>query len=142
MIQKYSDLLIFWKLPFRQQLSWTNFGLWKSHSDIFLRGTSISLFGNKRKSCAHTLDQILNLDNYCYRSIYLRRSYPWSLYSLKQRRHYSTMKKYFFVQKLLQPILAKNLLPTKARNIEQPLNTFKKNNVMKNISLDRVYSMD
>ena len=114
----------------------------KSHSDIFLRGTSISLYGNKRKSYVRTLDQILNLDNYCYRSIYLSRSYPWSLYSLKQRRHYSTMKKYFFVQKLLQPILSKNLLPTKAHSIEQQLNTFKKNNVMKNICLKNVYSID
>ena len=115
-----------------------NFGLWKSRSDIFLRGTSISLFGNKRKSYVRTLDQILNLDHYCYHSIYRRR---WSMYPLKQRRHDSTMKKNFFVQKLLQPILAKNLLPTKARSIEQQLNTFKKDNVLKNISLGSVYSM-
>ena len=98
----------------------------KSHSDIFLRGTSISLFGNMRKSCVHTLDRILNLDNYCYHSNYLSRSYSLSMYSLKQRRHYSTMKMHFFVQILLQPILAKNLLPTRARSIVQQLNTFKK----------------
>ena len=51
------------------------------------------------------------------------------------------MKKYFFVQKLLQPILSKNLLPTKAHSIEQQLNTFKKNSVMKNICLKNVYSI-
>merc|ERR1719189_1553127 len=69
---------------FHQQVRSTDFGLRMSRGDIFLRGTSISLFGNKRKSYVHTLDRILNLDNYCYHSIYRRRS---SMYSLKQMRH-------------------------------------------------------